>query len=286
MKLVRTDSEDFAPGIDSARAWASWNSHTLALACAANVLALLASLTSSLFESVRAAVWLGVPAFLVLNGFVFWRARAARRGWVIAVCPDRLYLRLIAQRSEADYDRSDPDVLVLEAAEIASMSIQTVEVFLYEPKPRYVQSLIIGPAREAEKNGFSHIRQLLRLTSPNKAVLVTDENGRFAVDWRWLRPSLPAFLQQITQECPAVTIGREGRSELDLNAIWDGIWRKPDARERQILVRAKRLGFGCKCAALLSRHRHMPYKKAAAYLAEIERTGPETEPGEWPALTI
>jgi hypothetical protein len=38
-----------------------------------------------------------------------------------------------------------------------------------------------------------------------------------------------------------------------------------------MLVEAKRLGFGCKCAELLSLYRSMPLREASAYLAEIER---------------
>jgi hypothetical protein len=38
-----------------------------------------------------------------------------------------------------------------------------------------------------------------------------------------------------------------------------------------MLVQAKRLGFGCKCAELLSLHRCMSLQEASAYLAEIER---------------
>ena len=38
-----------------------------------------------------------------------------------------------------------------------------------------------------------------------------------------------------------------------------------------MLVQAKRLGFGCNCAGLLSRYKNISFGKAAAYLAEIEQ---------------
>jgi hypothetical protein len=43
------------------------------------------------------------------------------------------------------------------------------------------------------------------------------------------------------------------------------------AQERQKLVQAMRLGFGCKCAGLLSRYKWISFGEANAYLAEIEQ---------------
>lgn len=110
---------------------------------------------------------------------------------------------------------------------------------------------------------------------PDKAVLVAYEEGRLTIEWKWWRPALRVFLQQVIQECPSVVIVPEERSELDLNGIWRGISRnlRKDlgAQERQMLVQAKRLGFGCNCAGLLSRYKNISFRKAGAYLAEIER---------------
>jgi hypothetical protein len=64
---------------------------------------------------------------------------------------------------------------------------------------------------------------------------------------------------------------------LDLNGIWHGPRGGPDAQQRQMLVQAKRLGFGCKCAELLSLYRSIPFREASAYLAEIEREEAGTE---------
>jgi len=85
------------------------------------------------------------------------------------------------------------------------------------------------------------------------------------------------------RECPSVVIAPEERSELDLNGIWNGVrfaWKKPDAQQRRMLVQAKRLGFGCKCAELLSLHRGMSLQESNAYLAEIEQ---EEAGGEYSA---
>jgi hypothetical protein len=151
------------------------------------------------------------------------------------------------------------------------MSARTVEVFLSGPKPRIVEWLVIEPAQAVAEDVFDHIRPLLRPLDPGKAVLVAIEEGRLTIEWKWWRPALRVFLQEVIRECPSVVIGPEERSALDLNGIWKGIWRKPDPQQRQMLVQAKHLGFGCECAGLLGRHRHMSFQKAEAYLAEIEQ---------------
>jgi hypothetical protein len=106
---------------------------------------------------------------------------------------------------------------------------------------------------------------------PDKAVLLAHEEGRLTIEWKWWRPALRVFLQQVVQECPSVVIAPEERSELDLNGIWRGISLNLDQQKRQLLVRAIRLGFGCECKRLLSRYKYISFQKAAAYLAEIER---------------
>jgi hypothetical protein len=81
------------------------------------------------------------------------------------------------------------------------------------------------------------------------------------VEWK-----LPGILRSAIFICSS-----EERSELDLNAIWSGISLNLEAQKRQLLVQAKRLGFGCDCTRLLSRYKYISFRKAAAYLAEIER---------------
>jgi len=206
-----------------------------------------------------------------LNGYVLWRAQAAHRRWVAVGCADRLYVRLFAWRSRGHGDVYGPDVLVLEAREIASMSIRTVEVFLYGPKPQIVEWLVIEPAQTVADAVSGHVRPLLTLMEPDKAVLAVHEEGRLTIEWKWWRPALRVFLQQLVQECPSVVIAPEERSELDLNGIWRGISLNLEQQKRQLLVRAIRLGFGCECKRLLSRYKYISFQKAAAYLAEIER---------------
>ncbi|HVT83501.1 MAG TPA: hypothetical protein VHM90_22865, partial [Phycisphaerae bacterium] len=252
MNLVRSDSPEVKRSIASARACACWNCHTPGFACAASALALLIALTISFTISLRAAAWVSLPIFLGLNGHVFWRAISSRRMWVVIGCADQLYIRLFGWRGNPG-GVHDPDVLVLDGAEIASMSTKILEIFLDGPKPKFVEWLKIEPASGIEQD----IRLLLKSLDPEKAVLVADE-GRITIEWKWWRPTLHVFLQQVAQECPSIVIRHEERSELDLNGVWRGLSRNMrkslDAQDREKLIQARRLGFGCKCAALLGRY--------------------------------
>jgi hypothetical protein len=134
---------------------------------------------------------------------------------------------------------------------------------------------VIEPAQTIANAVSGHVLPLLTPIEPDKAVLVAHDEGRLTVEWKWWRPAVATFLQQVARVCPSVVIGHEERSELDLNGIWRGISRNLrkdlSAPERQMLAQAKRLGFGCDCVGLLSRYKRMSFRKAAAYMAEIEQ---------------
>jgi RHS repeat-associated protein len=154
MKLVRSDSPEVATFVASAGALACVVWSALTLACIACVLSLLIALSVSLIVSTRAAVWLGMPVFLALTVFLLWRGRSARLNWVIAGGADRMYVRLFARRGWGKGDLNEPDVLMLEASDIASVSARTVEVFLYGPKPKIVESLVIEPVQAVAESVF------------------------------------------------------------------------------------------------------------------------------------
>jgi hypothetical protein len=154
-------------------------------------------------------------------------------------CAERLYIRLFAWRSGNHSGDHAPDVLVLDASEIASISIRTTQVYLYGPKPKSLEWLVIEPAKAVAESISNHIRPLLTPEDSDKAVLVTCEGGRLSIEWKWWCPALPVFIQQVTRESPSIPVGCEERSEVDLNGIWNGIrwaWRKPDAQQRQLLA--------------------------------------------------
>jgi len=135
MKLVRFDSREMARSITPSAALACWGWIAGPLMYASFVALLLAVAFS--FISVRAAIWLGVPVFLALNGYMFWRAGSPRLDGAVAGCADRVFVRLFLLRGKKRNDLREPDVLVLEAPEIASMSVKVVEVcFCMDPSRR------------------------------------------------------------------------------------------------------------------------------------------------------
>ncbi len=250
---------------------------------------LLIALLVGLMISTRAAVWVGAPTVLLWNGYMLWRSRSPRLNWVIVVCAERVYVRLFAKRGRK-HANVDPEILVLESSEIASMSAHSIELFLHGPKPKVVEWLVIEPADIVAEAVSEHIRPLQCVMSPNicgirpmdpdKQVYVSSEQGPLTIEWKWCRPTLRSFLKRVAQQCPSIVIGPELCSELDLNGIWHGIREEPNAEQRRMLVRAKRLGFGSKCVQLLSLHRFGTFpslQKATAYMAEIERDEAETE---------
>jgi hypothetical protein len=197
---------------------------------------------------------------------------------VIAGSAGRVYVRLFAWYRGNACDGNEPDILVFAASEIASMSVRTLEVLLDGPKPKLVEWLVIEPAQAVAEDVSKYVCSLLRHLDPNKAVYVVNEEGRFNMAWNQWRPALRVFLEQVVRECPRISIAPEERSELDLNGVWRGISRNLrddqnslSAQDRQKLVQAMRLGFGCDCAGLLSQYKHIPFRKAGAYLTEIAR---------------
>jgi hypothetical protein len=176
-------------------------------------------------------------------------------------------------------------MLVLDASEIASLSARTAEVFLDGSRPKYAQWLVIEPLPTISEEALRHLNLSLDSDDSGKQHYVTNETGLLTIKWRWCRPGLHVFLEQVARECASITIGSEERSELDLNGIWAGFSRNVrhdlTGQERQQLVQAMRLGFGLECEWLMSRYKCMALQESAAYLAEItrEETGTESPGG-------
>jgi hypothetical protein len=279
MKLIRSDSPEVDRSIASIRVQASRHLPILLLALLPN-LAILAIALVCLIISVRAAAWISLPAFLAWNAWMLWRARSPRLSWVIKTRGERIYIRLFVGFGKAWKRIDAPDVIVLEASEIVSMSIRSVEVLLYGPKLRIVEWLMIEPTQAVAESVSDQIPSFLaniKTLDLGERVYWAKEERRLVVGWKWCHPAVRLFLQQVAQACPSVVIDREERSELDLNGIWNGSREKPNAQQRQMLIWATCLGFGCKCVELLSLHRGMTRQEAAEYLAEIEREECGTE---------
>ncbi len=281
MKLVRSDSPEVARSIASTGAVACWGWSARTLVVLASLPGVVITIAVGLLISARAAAWIGIPVFLLSNVFWLWRGRSSRLNWVVAGCAEKLFVRLFIRRGWKRADCGEPDVLMLDASEIASLSARTAEVFLDGSRPKYAQWLVIEPLHTITEEALSHLNSLLDSDYPGKQLYVTNERGLLTIKWRWCRPGLQVFLEQVARECPSITIGPEDRSELDLNGIWAGFSRNVrhdlTAQERQQLVQAIRLGFGLECEWLMSRYKCMALQESAACLAEIEREETGTE---------
>ena len=80
---------------------------------------------------------------------MLWLAKSSRRNWCVAVCAGHVYVRLYMTREKVAGGIDEPDVIMFEASEIASISIRTVEAYLYGPKPKFADCLVIEPAPAA-----------------------------------------------------------------------------------------------------------------------------------------
>jgi hypothetical protein len=283
MKLVRYDSPEVTRTLASTEVRACWGWSALALVAIASVMGLLIVLVMSFIASVHAAVWLSAPIVLALNALLLWRGRSPRLNWVLAADANRVYVRLFVWRGRSADNPNEPDVLMLEASEILSMSAQTVEVFLDGSEAKVVEQLVIEPTQMTVENSVREVQSLQCETGQcgtglfpmDKQSFVAIYEGRLVIGWKPCRPRLQEFLQQVAQQCPNISIVHLKCPELDLNGIWRGISsnlrKELSVQERRKLGQAQRLGLGSNCVWLLSRYKHISFHKAAAILAEIGR---------------
>jgi hypothetical protein len=156
--------------------------------------------------------------FLAWRVYAFWCAKSSRRNWVMAVCADRLYVRLYMTRetARAPNDVDEPDVVVFEASEIDSMSVRTVKMFLYGPKPKFAECLVIQPSRAVAESVPAHSASFLEdcgtlgcfgALSSSNLVCVTNEDGRLIIGWKSCHPALRVFVRQVIRECPSLFFG-------------------------------------------------------------------------------
>jgi hypothetical protein len=277
MKIVQSDSQEVVKAVASAPAWASRYLPAFNYSVGLNALILLLALVVDLMVSKRAALQFLVPALLFWNLYVLWLKKSYRRNWCVAVCAKRIYVRP---------DVNSPEVILLESSEIASMSIRSVDVYLYGPEPKFAERLVIEPVEAVAERVSDSIPPFMEdcetsecscVRGPSNVARVTSEDRYLLIGWKSCRPALPRFLQQVARECPSIVIRPDERSELDLNGIWHGTREAPSAEQRRMLVEAIRLGFGSNCARLLHLYRMMPLSEAGAYLSEIEQEETQRE---------
>jgi hypothetical protein len=277
MKLLRSDAPEVVKAVALAPAWASRSLPAWNYSVGPNGLILLLALAADLMVSKRAALQFLVPALLFWNLYVLWLKKSHRRNWCVAVCAERIYVRP---------DVSNPEVILLEASEIASMSMRSVDVYLYGPKPKFAEQLVIEPVQAVAERVSESIPPFTEecetsecscVRGPSNVARVTSEDRCLRVGWKSCRPALRRFLQQLAEECPSIVIRLDERSELDLNGIWHGAREAPSAEQRRMLIEAIRLGFGSDCAWLFHVYKVRPLSEAKAYLSEIEQEETQRE---------
>ncbi|MGA7339081.1 MAG: hypothetical protein WBE72_11125 [Terracidiphilus sp.] len=281
MKLVRSDAPEVACCITTASIRASRHWPAFFYGLPFNLIILFIVIVLSFLVPARSTAWLGAFMFLVWNVYLLWLLKSSRRNWILAVCADQVYVRLYMTLETAPDGIDEPDVIVFKASEIASMSIRTVETFLYGPKPKLAQCLVIEPAEAvaesvpADDASFPSDWCALGCCgefSSINLVRVTNEDGRLIIAWRQCHPDLRPFVRQVVRDFPPLVIGPEERSELDLNSIWHGYGSTNlDAQQRRSLLQAKRLGFAEDCARLLTLRKGLSPREVQAYLEEIEQ---------------
>jgi hypothetical protein len=281
MRLVRSDSPEVVRCTESANVLASRRWPALAYGLPFGLTILFISIVLTLLDSAQSTAWLGMFFFLTWSTYVLWLTKSSRRNWCAAVCAGQVYLRPSMTRGTAPNGIGEPDVFVFEASEITSISIRTVEAYLYGPKPKLAECLVIELGPTVAESVHAHIPSPLRYCETlgccgepgsNYLARATYEDGRLAMSWRQCHPNVRVFVRQVVQECPSLSIGPEERSELDLNSIWGGVRLNDlDVQQRRSLLQAKRLGFDSDFAWRLSIYKQISSQEAQAYLAELEQ---------------
>ncbi len=279
MEFVRSDTPEVARSIALASVRASRHWPAFAYALPFDLIILLLFIVMSILVSVRSAAWLGTFFFLTWNAYVLWLTKFSPRNWVMAVCAGRAYVRLYMTREKVASGVDEPDVVVFETSEIASISIRTVEAYLYGPKPKFAECLVIEsavagsvPTNNPSFPGYCETLGCCGEPRSNYLVRVTNEDGRLVIAWRRCHPDAQKFVRKVVREFPTVVVGPAERCELDLNSIWHGYGEMNlNEQQRHLLIQAKCFGFGSDCAWLLKLHKDVSSPDVQACLEDLEQ---------------
>lgn len=211
----------------------------------------------------------------VWNLVLLLRSALGRHNWVALVCQEKFYFRLFAPRSRKA-GASEPDVIVLDVREILSVGIQTRTIFVYGPKPRVIEWLVVEPeagTRSLVVAQCNHLFPPIGTCDPYREWFAAPVEGILRIPWQSYRPALQAFVDQIELHFPKLTKGEVILPELDLISAVNA--REPE--RRRLLAEAKRLGYGADCVRALwmnpigsSLYTRRSLKASAEYMNNIE----------------
>jgi hypothetical protein len=94
------------------------------------------------------ALALGLTLLFVWNLILHWRVVFGYQSWVFLGCEERFYIRVF-RPLRPGAGQPEAGILALDASEVASISVQTREVFVHGPQPRIYEWLVIEPKPEA-----------------------------------------------------------------------------------------------------------------------------------------
>lgn len=269
MRLIRSDSPEVARCLASTNCvWARQRLLPLYVAGCEVILLLVAAIWMFRWTC---ATRLGGALLIVWSAGSLWRSAFSKRNWVMASCAEELYFRLFSHRGPRSRAGNEPEVMALRGGEVASLSIKTVEVFIFRAKPHVREWLVIEPrpgTQVAVAEQFERSSPPIYGCDLYKEWFIRSKSGNLWIPWLCNKPPLRTLLSEIASQSPNLTIAAEDRSELDLRRLY----RKPEPEQRKVLARARRIGFAWACERVLRRN---PYKRmsrgeAREYLSSIE----------------
>jgi hypothetical protein len=213
---------------------------------------------------------------IVWNLVLLWRSGLGRHNWVFLVCQERFYVRMFSPRSKAAARSSGPDVIVLDAAEVLSIGVQTRTIFVHGPKPKIVEGLVMEPEPAAGALVTAQFNQLsppIGTCDPYREWFAGSKEGTLRIPWQFYRPALRPFLDQIELHFPKLTKSEVALPDLDLISAVNA--REPE--RRRLLAEAKRMGYGAYCIHALwmnpigaSLYMRRSLKECVEYMTSVE----------------
>jgi hypothetical protein len=147
VRLLQSDAPEIAACLSSGHYLIVRGSRAYFHGCLGN-LVILGLIVLARSMDITHTLALGFALFVVWNLILHWRVVFGYQSWVFLGCEERFYIRVF-RPLRPGAGQPEEGVIALEAREVASISVQTREVFVHGPKPRIYEWLVIEPKPEA-----------------------------------------------------------------------------------------------------------------------------------------
>ena len=215
----------------------------------------------------------GAGLLVSWNLILLLRGALGRQSWVFLSCGERFYIRLFSPMGRGAYESLELDVLTLELEEVESVRIQIRKIFVYGPKPKVTECLVIDLEPTARGLVAERLAPPVGTCDPYREWFAGSKDGIIWIPWKSYRPALRAFVKQIELHFPNLTRSELELPDLDLISAVN----KPEPERRRLLAEAKRMGYGADCVWALhensigsSLYMRRPLKECIDYMANIE----------------